>query len=118
MVQTTEKSKTFGTVSAITTEGKQDDEQIKKGATASHEKTTSLELGDLMAKLEQIDKKLKCNEEDRQMLKKGYTIQQEREPGQFLQPGKGDRRKVKQMSDKVEATDKEREKHIKRTFRK
>ena len=32
--------------------------------------TTSLELSDLMAKLEQIDKKLKCSEEDRQMLKK------------------------------------------------
>ena len=30
VVQTTEKSKTFGTVSAITTEAKQDDEQMKK----------------------------------------------------------------------------------------
>ena len=55
MVQTTEKSKIFGTVSAKTTEGKEDDEQIKSGATASHEKTTSHELGDLMAKLE-LDK--------------------------------------------------------------
>ena len=70
VVQTTEKSKTFGTVSAITTEAKQDGEQIKSGASANHEEATSLELGDLMAKLEQIDKKLKCSEEDRQMLKK------------------------------------------------
>ena len=58
VVQTTEKSKTFGTVSAITTEAKHDDEQVKSGATANHEKATSLELGDLMAKLEQLDKKI------------------------------------------------------------
>ena len=50
VVQTTEKSKTFGTVSAITTEAKQDDEKIKCGAIANHEKTISLELGDSMAK--------------------------------------------------------------------
>ena len=56
VVQTTEKSKTFGTVSAITTGAKKDDEQVQSGATASHEKTTSLELSDLMTKLEQIDK--------------------------------------------------------------
>ena len=56
--------------SAITTKAKQDGEQVKRGATANHEKTTSLELGDLMKKLERIDKKLKCSEEDRQMLKK------------------------------------------------
>ena len=52
LVPTTEKSKTFGTVSAITSEAKQDDEQIKSGATANHEKTTSFELGGVMAKLE------------------------------------------------------------------
>ena len=56
VVQSTEKSKTFGTVSAITTEAKKDDEQIKSRATVYHEKTVSIELGDLMAKLEQIDK--------------------------------------------------------------
>ena len=49
VVQTTEKSKTFGPVSAITTEAKQNDEQIKIGATANHEEATSLELGDLIA---------------------------------------------------------------------
>ena len=40
------------------------------GRQLTMKKTTSLELSDLMAKLEQIDKKLKCSEEDRQMLKK------------------------------------------------
>ena len=65
---TTEKGKTFETVSAITTEANQDDDQfelvatanheatVNNGATANQEKTTSLELGDSMAKLEQIDK--------------------------------------------------------------
>ena len=79
---TTEKGKTFRTVSAITTEDNRDDDQVElvatarheatvnNGATANQEKTTFLELGDLMAKLEQIDKKLKYSEEDRQMLEK------------------------------------------------
>ena len=68
--QKAEKGKTFGTVSTITTGANQDDDQVKHGATASHgatadhETTTPLELGDLMAKLDQIDKKLKCSEED------------------------------------------------------
>ena len=66
VVPTTEKSKTFGTVSAITTEPKQDKEQVKRGPTDNNEKTFSLELCKLTAMLDQIDKKLKCNEEDRQ----------------------------------------------------
>ena len=37
VVPRTEKSKSFGTVSAITTEAKQDDEKIKSGATANQE---------------------------------------------------------------------------------
>ena len=58
VVPATEKGKTFGTISAITTEAKQDDEQVTQEATANQDKqtmeskTTSLELGDLMAKLE------------------------------------------------------------------
>ena len=73
---TAEKGRTFGTVSTITTEANQNDDQVKHGATANHgaianhETTTSLELGDLMAKLDQIDKKLKCSEQDRQVIKK------------------------------------------------
>ena len=70
VIPTTEKGKIFETVSAITTEAKQDEEQVTHGATANQEKTISLELSDLMAKLEQIDKKLKYSEEDRQKLKR------------------------------------------------
>ena len=59
------KGKTFGTVSTITTEANQGDAQVKHGATASHgatadhKTTTPLELGYLMAKLDEIDKKTK-----------------------------------------------------------
>ena len=75
VVQTTEKSRTFGTVSAITTEAKHDDEQVKIGATAHQEKTTSLELGDLMANLEQIDKKIEVQRRKSTNAKVGDTIQ-------------------------------------------
>ena len=70
-----EKGKTFGAVSTITTEANQDDDQVKQGAassnrvTPSHETTNPLDLGDLMAK-NQIDKKLKHSEEDREVIKK------------------------------------------------
>ena len=71
-----EKGKTFGTVSTKTTEVNQDDDQVKQGAAANnmakadHETTTPLKLGDSMAKLDQIDRKLKHSEEDREMIKK------------------------------------------------
>ena len=39
VMQTTEKCKTIGTVSTITTETKQDEEQVTHGATANQEKT-------------------------------------------------------------------------------
>ena len=65
VVAATEKSKTFGTVSAITTETNQDKEQVTQETVGNQEKratesrASSVELGDLMKKLEQIDKKLK-----------------------------------------------------------
>ena len=39
-------------------------------AKSDNETTTPLELGDLMAKLDQIDKKLKHSEEEREVIKK------------------------------------------------
>ena len=68
-----EKSKTFGTVSTRTTETDQNEGQKKPGpptdyrTTKDHE-TTTLELSDLMAKLDQIDEKLKHSEEDRNVI--------------------------------------------------
>ncbi|XP_063713636.1 uncharacterized protein LOC134841536 [Symsagittifera roscoffensis] len=65
-----EKSKTFGTVSTRTTETDQNEDQKKPGPatdyrTTTDHGTTTLELSDLMAKLDQIDEKLKHMEEDR-----------------------------------------------------
>ena len=71
----TEKGKTFVTVSMKTTDTDQHEDQIRPGtvannrATSDHE-TMSLDLGDLMGKLDQIDKSLKHSEEDRDVIKK------------------------------------------------
>ena len=70
-----EKGKTIGTISTKTTYTDQNEDQIRPGtaannrATTDHE-TTTLELGDLMAKLDQIDKKLKHSKEDRDVIRK------------------------------------------------
>ena len=75
-IAATEKSKTFRTVSAITTATRQDEEQVTQKATVNQDKrimeskSHSLELCDLMTKLEQRDKKLRCSKEDRHELKK------------------------------------------------
>ena len=114
MIPTTEKGKTCGTVSAITTEAKQDEEQITHGATANQEKTTSLELGDLMAKLEQIGKTLKHSEKDRQELKREVQHNKNEYLDNYFVLTSATEEKIQQMSDKIEATDKEREKHIKK----
>ena len=126
IASTNEKGKKFGTVSAITTEDNRDDDQVelvatasheatvKNGATANQEKITFLKLGDLMAKLEQIDKKLKCSEEDRQMLKKETRYSKSESLDNCFNLAKATEERLQQMSDKVEATDKEREKNIKK----
>ena len=51
-------------------------------------KAPLVELGDLMSKLEHMDKKLKCSEEDRQELKKETATSQKGESGQLLQLSK------------------------------
>ena len=81
--------------------------QIKK-------KTTSLELGDLMAKLERIDKTQKHSEEDRQELKREVRHHKNEYVDNYFVLIIATEEKLQQMSDKVEATDKEREKHIKK----
>ena len=70
-----EKGKTFGTVSTKTTDTDQNEDQIRPGTAANNRaaadyETTTLELGNLMAKLDQIDKKLKHSEEDRDVIRK------------------------------------------------
>ena len=59
-----EEGKNFGTVSTITTEADQGKEQLIEGAAghqnwqAAESKIPLVELGDLMSKWEQLDKKL------------------------------------------------------------
>ena len=115
-----EKGKTFGTVSTITTEANQGDDQVKHGATAGHgttadhETTTPLEVGDLMAKFDQIDKKLKCSEEDREVIRKELRYKKNEYLDNYFNQARATEEKLQQMSDKVEATDKDREKNIKK----
>ena len=115
-----EKGKTFGTVSTITTEANQDDDQVKQGAAASNraktdrETTTPLKLGDLMAKLDQIDKKLKHSEEDRDVIKKELRYNKDEYLDNYFNLARATEEKLQQMSDNVEATDEDREKNIKK----
>ena len=67
----TERARTFGTVSTKAKEADLKEEQARKEATAENKttadhETATLELGDLMIKLNQIDKKLKYSEEVQQ----------------------------------------------------
>ena len=114
VLPTTENGKTIGTISAITTEAKQDEEQVTHGTMANQEKTTSLELGDLMAKLEEIDKTLEHSGEDRQQLKREVRHNKNEYLENYFVLARATEEKLQQMSDKVEATDREREKHIKK----
>ena len=65
VVAATEKGETFGNVSTITTETNQDKEQVTQETVSNQEerptesRAPSVELGELMTKLDQIDEKLK-----------------------------------------------------------
>ena len=113
-----EKGKTFGSVSTITTEANQDDDQIKQGtatskrATPNHETTTPLELGDLMAKLDQIDKKLKDSKEDREVIMKQLRYNKHEYLDKYFNLARATEENLQQMSNKVEATDEDRDKNI------
>ena len=108
-----EKGRTFGT------DTDQNENQVRPGAaannraTAVHE-TISLELGDLMAKLDQIDKKMKHSEEDREVIKKELRYNKPEYLDNYFNLARATEEKIQQMSDKVNATDEEREKNIKK----
>ena len=114
-----ERARTFGTVSTKTTEANPREEQAKAEATAKerptadHEETT-IELGDLMAKLDQIDKKLKHSEEDREVIRKELRYNKHEYLDSYFNLAKATDERLKEMSDKVEATNEEREKNIKK----
>ena len=115
-----EKGKIFGTVSTKMTDTDQNEDQVRPGATANnratadHETTTSLDLGDLMAKLDQIYKRLKHSEEDREMIKKELRYNKHEYLDNYFNLAKATEEKLQQMSEKVDATDGERGKNIKK----
>ena len=114
-----EKGKTFGTVSTKTIDTDQNEDQIRRGtatnnrATTDHE-TTTLELGHLMAKLDQIDKKLKHSEEDRDVKRKELRNNKHEYLDSYFNPAKATEERLQQMSDKIDTTDGERDKNIKK----
>ena len=74
----------------------------------------SLDLGDLMAKLDQIDKRLKHSEEDRDVIKKELRYNKHEYLESYFNLAKATEERLQQMSDKVDTTDEERDKNIKK----
>ena len=67
-----------------------------------------------MTKLEQIDKKLKFGEENSQELKKELRHNKSEYLDNYFVLAKSTEEKLQRKADKVDVTDKEREKHIKK----
>ena len=67
-----------------------------------------------MAKLDQIDRKLKYSEEDREVIKREIRYNKNEYLDNYFHLARATEEKLQQMSDKIEATDKDREKNIKK----
>ena len=128
-----EKGKTFGTVSTRTTDTDQNEDQKRPG-TATNNRTTchnncpdsrtttdhgtaTLELGDLMAKLDQIDEKLKLSEENRDVIRKEIRNTKHEYLDSYFHLARATEEKLQQMSDKIDTTDEERDKNIRKDMR-
>ena len=114
-----EKGKTFGTVSTKTTDTDQNEDQIRPGTATINRTTTdhgtaTLELGDLMAKLDQIDKKLKHSEEDRDVMRREIRNNKHEYLDSYFNLARATEERLQQMSDKVDTTDEERDKNIRK----
>ena len=114
-----EKGKTFGTVSTKTTDTDQKEDQIGPGTAANNRAvadhvTTTLELGNLMAKLHQINKELKHSEEDRDLIRKELRNLKHEYLDSYFNLAKATEERLQQMSDKVDTTDEERDQNIKK----
>ena len=114
-----EKGKTFGTVSTRTTDTDQNEDQIRPGTAANNRTTTdhgtaTLELGDLMAKLDQIDKKLKHSEEDRDVIRREIRNTKNEYLDSYFNLARATEERLQQMSDKVDTTDEKRDKYIRK----
>ena len=67
-----------------------------------------------MAKLVRIDKKLKHSEEDREVIQKELRYNKHEYLDNYFNLAKATEEKLQQMSDKVETSDKDREKNMKK----
>ena len=67
-----------------------------------------------MAKLNQIDKKLKHSEEDREVIRKELRYNKHEYLDSYFNLAKATDERLKEMTDKVEATNKEQEGNIKK----
>ena len=85
---------------------------------ATESKLPLLEIEDSMSKSDQIDKNLKCSEEDRQELKKEFRQNKNENLDNYFNIARATGEKLQQMSDKAETTDKEREKTLWKIWRK
>ena len=115
----TGRARTFGTVSTKATEADPKEEQARKEATAGNKttadhETATLELGDLMTKLNQNDKRLKYSEEDRDLIRKELKYNKHEYLDSYFNLAKATDERLQQMSDKVDATNEERDKNIKK----
>ena len=86
--------------------------------TADHETTTLLELGDLMAKLDQIDKKLRHSEEDREVIKKELRYNKDEYLDNYFNLARATEEKLQQMSDKVRPLTESEIRTLKKTCKK
>ena len=71
----------------------------------------------MLTKLEQIDKKLKCGEEDRQELKKELRHNKSEYLDNYFFLARATKEKLQQIADKKDTTDMEREKDIKKDMK-
>ena len=83
-------------------------------ATATESKAPPVELGHFKRKLEQIDKKLKSSEEDREELKREVRYNKNKNLDNYFTMAIGNEEKLLQMTVRVNQTDKKREKLIKK----
>ena len=97
------------------TETKQDKKHVTQGTAYNQDKRAielklpSVDLADLMTNMEQIDKKLKSGEEDRQELKKELRQNNSEYLNNYFVLARSAEEKPQKMADKVDTTDKERE---------
>ena len=84
--------------------------------TATESKVPPVELGHLKQKLEQIDKKLKSSEEDREELKREVRYNKNKNLDNYFTMAIATEEKLLQMAVRVNQTDKKRERFIKKVI--